>query len=79
MYWNTIFIASLLLFLVKLLLLFNFNVENFKNTFKLQIAGEITLICLGPLTNLALALRLDPMVALHLKELYIIGGNIEGE
>ncbi|XP_059177386.1 uncharacterized protein LOC131956804 isoform X2 [Physella acuta] len=41
--------------------------------------GEITLICLGPLTNLALALRLDPMVAVHLKELYIIGGNIEGQ
>ncbi|CAL1534843.1 unnamed protein product [Lymnaea stagnalis] len=41
--------------------------------------GEITLICLGPLTNLALALRLDPLVANHLKELFIVGGNIEGQ
>lgn len=41
--------------------------------------GEITLICLGPLTNLALALRLDPLVANHLKELFIVGGNVEGQ
>ncbi|CAG5135754.1 unnamed protein product [Candidula unifasciata] len=41
--------------------------------------GEITLVCLGPLTNLALALRLDPLVASHLKEVYIVGGNIEGQ
>ncbi|KAH9525778.1 hypothetical protein Btru_002341 [Bulinus truncatus] len=41
--------------------------------------GEITLICLGPLTNLALALRLDPQVANHLKELYIVGGNVEAQ
>uniref|UniRef100_A0A0B6YRK8 Inosine/uridine-preferring nucleoside hydrolase domain-containing protein n=1 Tax=Arion vulgaris TaxID=1028688 RepID=A0A0B6YRK8_9EUPU len=41
--------------------------------------GEITLVCLGPLTNLALALRLDPLVSNHLKEVYIVGGNIEGQ
>ncbi|KAI8782437.1 inosine-uridine preferring nucleoside hydrolase isoform X2 [Biomphalaria glabrata] len=41
--------------------------------------GEISLICMGPLTNLALALRLDPLVANHLKELYIVGGNVEAQ
>ncbi|GFR94736.1 pyrimidine-specific ribonucleoside hydrolase RihB [Elysia marginata] len=41
--------------------------------------GEISLICLGPLTNLALALRLDPLVVTNLRELIIVGGNIEGQ
>jgi len=36
--------------------------------------GEITLVCLGPLTNLALALRLDPLVGGRLKDVFIIGG-----
>ncbi|XP_025091505.1 uncharacterized protein LOC112562441 isoform X2 [Pomacea canaliculata] len=40
--------------------------------------GQITLVCLGPLTNLALALRLDPQVGKKLKNVYILGGNIEG-
>ncbi|GFN79615.1 inosine-uridine preferring nucleoside hydrolase, partial [Plakobranchus ocellatus] len=39
--------------------------------------GEISLVCLGPLTNLALALRLDPLIATNLRELIIVGGNIE--
>ncbi|RUS75048.1 hypothetical protein EGW08_017184 [Elysia chlorotica] len=41
--------------------------------------GEISLVCLGPLTNLALALRLDPLIATNLRELIIVGGNIEGQ
>ncbi|KAK7469719.1 hypothetical protein BaRGS_00036250 [Batillaria attramentaria] len=40
--------------------------------------GKITLVCLGPLTNLALALRLDPKLSKKLKQVYILGGNIEG-
>ncbi|KAK7469721.1 hypothetical protein BaRGS_00036252 [Batillaria attramentaria] len=40
--------------------------------------GQITLVCLAPLTNLALALRLDPQVAKKLKDVFILGGNIEG-
>lgn len=44
-----------------------------------MFSGEITLVCLGPLTNLALALRLDPLVASYVKEVYIVGGNIEGK
>lgn len=43
------------------------------------LSGQITLVCLGPLTNLALALRLDPQVGKKLKNVYILGGNIEGE
>ena len=41
-------------------------------------SGEISLVCLGPLTNLALALRLDPLIATNLRELIIVGGNVEG-
>ncbi|XP_046356138.2 inosine-uridine preferring nucleoside hydrolase-like isoform X2 [Haliotis rufescens] len=41
--------------------------------------GEITLIPLGPLTNIALALRLDPDLGQKLKEVFIMGGNIEGK
>ncbi|KAK7088469.1 hypothetical protein V1264_022387 [Littorina saxatilis] len=43
-----------------------------------EYPGQITLVCLGPLTNLALALRLDPQVARKLKEICILGGNTEG-
>ncbi|XP_046557171.1 inosine-uridine preferring nucleoside hydrolase-like isoform X1 [Haliotis rubra] len=39
--------------------------------------GEITLIPLGPLTNIALALRLDPDLGKKLKEVFIMGGNTE--
>jgi len=40
--------------------------------------GEITLVALGPLTNVALAMRLDVHFASNLKALYIMGGNTEG-
>jgi hypothetical protein len=40
---------------------------------------EISLVALGPLTNLALAMRLDDQFASNLKELYIMGGNVEGK
>lgn len=33
---------------------------------------------LGPLTNLALAMRLDPAFTSHLAGLYIMGGNTSG-
>jgi len=38
--------------------------------------GEITLIALGPLTNVALALALNPDVAKNLSELIIMGGAV---
>ncbi|CAG5124035.1 unnamed protein product [Candidula unifasciata] len=39
--------------------------------------GEVTLVALAPLTNLALAMRLDSTVGRKIKDLYIMGGNIE--
>ncbi|RCK68822.1 nucleoside hydrolase [Desertihabitans brevis] len=36
--------------------------------------GEITLVAVGPLTNVALAMRLDPTFAANLKSLVIMGG-----
>lgn len=41
-------------------------------------AGELTLIALGPLTNLALALRLDPALPSRVKRLVIMGGAVTG-
>ncbi|KAH7957362.1 hypothetical protein HPB52_018132 [Rhipicephalus sanguineus] len=40
--------------------------------------GQITLLLLGPLTNAALALTLDPRFGANLKEIFILGGNVEG-
>ncbi|KAK2718814.1 inosine-uridine preferring nucleoside hydrolase-like [Artemia franciscana] len=40
--------------------------------------GEISIVAVGPLTNLALAMRMDPMFASKMKSLYIMGGNTEG-
>jgi purine nucleosidase len=36
-----------------------------------------TMLCLGPLTNLALALKLDPTIGDHLRHLYFMGGNYQ--
>nr|XP_054769765.1 uncharacterized protein LOC129277637 [Lytechinus pictus] len=38
--------------------------------------GQITLVAIGPLTNVALAMKLDPQFTSKLKELVIMGGNI---
>lgn len=40
--------------------------------------NQLTLVTLGPLTNVALALRLDPSFAYKLKQLVIMGGNYLG-
>jgi len=40
---------------------------------------QVSLIALGPLTNLALAVNLDPTFPQKLKDLYIMGGNMEGK
>lgn len=39
--------------------------------------GEISIEAAGPLTNLALAVRLDPGFAAHVKELIIMGGLVD--
>ncbi|PIK41747.1 putative inosine-uridine preferring nucleoside hydrolase-like [Apostichopus japonicus] len=41
--------------------------------------GEITLLAIGPLTNVALAIRLDPGFTKRLKSLIIMGGDITGK
>ncbi|KAF7646761.1 hypothetical protein LDENG_00182770 [Lucifuga dentata] len=41
--------------------------------------NQVSLVALGPLTNLALAIRLDPGFPQKLKDLYIMGGNMEGK
>jgi inosine-uridine nucleoside N-ribohydrolase len=45
----------------------------------IYVPGEVTLLCLGPLTNLALAIRLDPSFLSKLKQLVVMGGSVEGE
>lgn len=40
--------------------------------------GEISLICLGPLTNAAITMRMFDDFSRNLKDLYIMGGNIHG-
>jgi purine nucleosidase len=40
--------------------------------------GELTLVALGPLTNLALAVRLDPALPTRVKRLVIMGGAVTG-
>jgi hypothetical protein len=45
----------------------------------IHIPGEVTLLCLGPLTNVALAIRLDPLFLTKLKQLVVMGGSVEGE
>jgi purine nucleosidase len=39
--------------------------------------GEITLVAIGPLTNVALALLLEPRVATALREIVFMGGNLQ--
>lgn len=41
-------------------------------------AGTLTLVALGPLTNLALALRLDPSLPQRVARLVIMGGAVNG-
>ncbi|XP_064612347.1 nucleoside hydrolase-like [Liolophura sinensis] len=43
-----------------------------------QHPGEITLVALAPLTNIALAVKLDAGFGRRLKHMVIMGGNIEG-
>lgn len=40
--------------------------------------GEITLVALGPLTNVALAVALEPKIAQQVKEVVIMGGAANG-
>lgn len=44
-----------------------------------QCPGEITLLTIGPLTNIALACRMDPSFGKNFKKVVIMGGNYQGE
>ena len=44
----------------------------------LYFIGEVTLVALAPLTNIAMAVRLEPDLGKTLKECFILGGNTEG-
>jgi purine nucleosidase len=39
--------------------------------------GEVVLYCAGPLTNVALAVRMDPTIVPLTKAIYIMGGNLQ--
>jgi uridine nucleosidase len=41
-----------------------------------QYPGEITLVPVGPLTNIALALRIDPLIATMIHDVVIMGGAV---
>jgi len=43
-----------------------------------SLTGAVTLLCLGPLTNIALAIKMDPSFCKNVKEIFIMGGNMEG-
>ncbi|XP_038674528.1 inosine-uridine preferring nucleoside hydrolase-like [Scyliorhinus canicula] len=42
-----------------------------------ECAGQVSLVAIGPLTNVALAFKMDPTFPFKLKHLYIMGGNTE--
>jgi purine nucleosidase len=41
--------------------------------------GEMTLVCIGPLTNVALAIRQEPRIVDNVKEVFIMGGAMRHE
>lgn len=41
-------------------------------------ARELSVLCLGPLTNIALAAALDPSFMQNVKRFYIVGGSVSG-
>jgi purine nucleosidase len=53
----------------------NESAASFMNRMVRQYPGEVTLLAAGPLTNLALATRLDPQFASLAKELVFMGGS----
>src|SRR5688572_14931555 len=37
-------------------------------------SGELVIVAIGPLTNIAASLRADPKIADHIKEIWVMGG-----
>ena len=44
----------------------------------ISFSGELSLIAIGPLTNIATAIRTDPTFGSRLKQCHIMGGNYHG-
>ena len=44
----------------------------------MESEGDITLVCVGPLTNIAMALRIEPRLKQKIKEIVIMGGGHRG-
>ncbi len=38
--------------------------------------GKHTLVCVGPLTNIAVAISIDPQFLLKFKQVYVMGGSL---
>ena len=45
---------------------------------RVEIIGQVTLVAMGPLTNVALAFSTDEELPSKIKEIFIMGGNVEG-
>jgi purine nucleosidase len=45
----------------------------------MSMPGEVTLVCIGPLTNVAMAIRKEPRIVENVKEVFIMGGAIRHE
>jgi inosine-uridine nucleoside N-ribohydrolase len=43
-----------------------------------SLTGQLTIVAIGPLTNIAQALHLDNELSGKLKSVYIMGGNVYG-
>jgi len=49
-----------------------------KKCMELEYSDEVTLVCLGPLSNAALAFATQPEIVAELSSLVVMGGNSEG-
>ena len=52
--------------------------QEHRPTMSCLFTGQITLVCIGPLTNIAVALRIDPSFGRKLRQCIIMGGNTTG-
>lgn len=43
-----------------------------------QYPGEVTIVCLGPVTNIATAIILEPNFLKYVKNIFIMGGSVNG-
>lgn len=46
---------------------------------RFQHPNQISLVCLGPLTNIAMAVKVYPEIKDKIKEVFIMGGSYTGK